>query len=47
MLANPVSDQALEKTVIAAFNKKLAAKIAAFEFEHPGVRNNLPAFLWI
>ncbi|KAF7977303.1 hypothetical protein HWV62_4281 [Athelia sp. TMB] len=42
MLANPASDQALEKTVIAAFNKKLAAKIATFEFEHPGIKT----YLW-
>jgi hypothetical protein len=44
MLAQSTSAQALEKTVIAGFNTKLAAKIAAFKAANSGVRSSLPLF---
>ncbi|KAF7346805.1 Carbohydrate esterase family 16 protein [Mycena sanguinolenta] len=37
MLAQPASAQALEKTVIAGFNTKLAAQITSFKANNPGV----------
>jgi phospholipase/lecithinase/hemolysin len=42
MLAQPASSQATEKTVIAGFNSKLAAKIAAFKASNSGVQT----WLW-
>lgn len=38
MLAEPTTSQALEKTVIAGFNTKLAAKITSFKANNTGVR---------
>ncbi|KAJ6468521.1 hypothetical protein C8R47DRAFT_805640 [Mycena vitilis] len=37
MLAQPAASQALEKSVIAGFNTKLAAKISSFEANNTGV----------
>jgi phospholipase/lecithinase/hemolysin len=42
MLAQSTSSQALEKSVIATFNSKLAAKIKAFQAANSGVKT----FLW-
>jgi phospholipase/lecithinase/hemolysin len=42
MLAEPAASQALEKSVIATFNTKLAAKISAFQAANSGAQT----FLW-
>lgn len=39
MLAQAASAQALEKQVIAGYNSKLSARVAAFKASHTGVRS--------